>query len=144
MSSLDALSILGHIEIFIDGYRPKRRDTAHFYFDPKIGTLTGGIDADTSPHQFEIGSREWWDEGWAIGDNRSNVPCLRSCGANLKRFKSYDDASDFTAARQKKHKDQRHVFVYVIEDKYGFEDRCVIDSAQEIEAIDKAVRDRKK
>lgn len=144
MSSHDEPPILGRIEIFIDGYRPKRRDTAHFYFDPKIRALTSGIDANTPPHQFEIGSREWWDEGWAIGDNKSNVPCLRSCGADLKWFKSYDEASNFAAARQKKHQDQRHVFVYVIEDKYGFEDRCVIDSAQEIEAIDKAVRGRRK
>lgn len=144
MSSHGASSMLGHIEIFIDGFWPKRRDTAHFYFDPKIRPLTGGMDADTPPHQFEIGSREWWDEGWAIGDNKRNVPCLRSCGADLKRFKSYDEASNFAASRQKKHQEQHHIFVYVIEDECGFEDRCIIDSAQEIEAIDNAVRAHRK
>lgn len=134
----------GHIEIFIDGYRPKRRDTAHLYFDSKTGTLTGGIDAETPPPFFEIGSEEWWEEGWAVGDNKSNVPCLRVCGADLKQFKSFEEATAFIVTRQKKHKDQRHVLIYVIEDEKGFGDKLVINSPDDIIAIDTKYRPRSK
>ena len=129
----------GHIEIYIDGYRPKRRDIAHLYFDPKTGIVTGGIDAEAPPHIFELGSDEWWEEGWAAGDNKSNVPCLRDCGSRLKQFTSFEEATAFVAARQKKHNDHQHVLVYVIEDAKGFEDKVIINSPDDIKELDAIV-----
>lgn len=126
----------GHIEIFIDGYRPKRRDTAHFYFDAKTGVITGGSDAKTSPHMSEPGSEEWNEEGWAIGDNARGVPCLRNCGADLKQFFSFEDATKFVENRQRKHKEQRHVLVYSTDDDQGFSVRVIITSPADIEEID--------
>lgn len=144
MSSHEAPPILGHIEIYIDGYRPNRRDMAHFFYDLKTQTLTGGPDATMPSHQFEVGSEEWWEQGWAIGANRSNVPCLRTCGSDLKRFMTFDEATAAATARQRSHPDQRHVLVYVLEDNRGFENRFVINSALEIAEIDTQSKGRRK
>ena len=126
----------GHIVIFIEGYRPKRRDTAHFFIDLKAGTVTGGPDSVTPPHMFEPGSEDWLEEGWAIGDNARGVPCLRNCGADLKQFFSFEDAAKFVENRQRKHPEQRHVLVYSTDDDQGFPVRVIVTSQADIDEIE--------
>ena len=126
----------GHIQIFIDGYRPKRRDSAHFYFDPTTGTVNGGLDSEAAVHMFELGSEDWWEEGWAAGNNTRGGPCLRNCGADPRQFQSFEDATNFVEIRQKKHKDQRHVLVYSTDDEQGFPVRVIITSQADIDEIE--------
>lgn len=123
----------GHLVIYVDGYKYHyaglthliAQDGKHFAVPDQL--MPAPVD--------EIASMNWWLEGWAVGDNQRDRLCKRTGSKALKKFFDFDEAVQFAYTRQQKCKKQQHVLVYVAKNAKDQEQRYVVRSADEIEAI---------
>lgn len=124
----------GHLVIYVDGYKYHYKALTHFVEQDK--KLFAVPDTLMPPPDHEVDSMQWWEEGWAIGDNPTNRPCSRVGTKPLKKFKDWDEAVSFAYARQRKYKKQQHTLVYVVKSAFNKEVGHVVRSTDEIAAID--------
>lgn len=132
--SLPDPPLRGHLVIFVDGYKMRYSGLFHVFSDGHRSVSVP--DSLVPPPDHEVGSDEWWQDGWAVGDNPRNRLCKRLGMKALRRFDSFDEAVDFMFARQRKHKDQRHTLVYVTTGLADRERMSVVRSLDDIEAIE--------
>lgn len=129
-----ATKLKGYLVIYVDGYKVYDKYLVHAFSD---GETTISIpDRLMPPPIHEIGSMRWWMEGWAVGDNSRGRLCSRSGTTPVRRFYYYDEVVAYVFARQKKHKDQKHVLVYVTNGVGGQEKKHVIHSMDDIVTVD--------
>lgn len=131
---MEELILRGHLVIYVDGYKYHYKGLTHFVEQDK--KLFAVPDTLMPPPDHEVDSMQWWEEGWAIGDNPTNRPCSRFGIKRLKKFKNWDDAVSFVYARQRKYKKQKHTLVYVVKNAFNKEIGHVVRSTDEIAAID--------
>ena len=127
----------GHLEIFIDGYKYFYKGLIHLV--EQDGKHYSVPDKLMPAYEDEVGTMEWWTEGWAVGDNPTNRPCSRCGSKPLKKFHDFDEAVQFAYTRQKKYKAQQHVLVYVTKDVQGKEKKEVVRSLDDIVAVDQLI-----
>lgn len=128
------LILLGYLVIYVDGYKLVDKYLVHGFSNGQ-NTITVP-DRLMPPPDFEVGSDEWWWDGWAVGDNARGRLCKRQGVKPLRKFKEYDEAVAYMFARQRKHKDQRHTLVYVTVGLLGKEKWEVVHSLDDVLAID--------
>lgn len=94
----------------------------------------------------EVGSMDWWHNGWAVGDNARDRLCLRRGLRPLRKFFDFDEAVRYAFARQRKYKTQQHVLVYVTKNALGIEKKHVVRSLDDIAEVntknDQEVKER--
>jgi hypothetical protein len=96
------------------------------------------------PPKHEVGSSEWWRDGWAIGDNSRDRVCLRFGNSAFKKFFNYDEAVDFGYRRQQRRKKEQHILVYVSKDWRGQERMSVVRSMDDIDAFEAVLAEEKR
>ena len=84
----------------------------------------------------DIDSMEWWEEGWAVGDNPRDRLCKRFGSKGLKKFHDFEEAVRYCFARQQKNKKQQFVLVYESKNAMGQIHRAVVRSVADIAEID--------
>ena len=126
----------GHLVIFVDGYKYRYKGLTHFV--TVDGANYAVPDSVMPAYIHEVGSMDWWQDGWAVGDNSRDRLCARSGSKPLRKFVDYDDAVAYIYARQKKNKKQQQILVYVTKSGHGREVRHVVRSMDDIAAIDAA------
>lgn len=131
----------GHLVIFVDGYKMVRKHLTHVF--AQEGGYIHVPDRLIPPPKHEVGSDEWWRDGWAVGDNSRDRLCMRFGPSPLKKFSYYDEAVDFAYRRQQKRKKEQHILVYVLKDWRGQERMSVVRSMDDVEAFE-AVLDEEK
>ena len=124
----------GHLVIFVDGFKYHYKHLYHLWVS--AGTTHSVPDTLMPADVNEIESMHWWMEGWAVGDNARDRLCKRVGSKSLKKFYDFDEAVRFCYARQKRHKQQQCVLVYVYRDATGHEMKQVIRLMDDILAID--------
>ncbi len=130
-------ALRGYLVIYVDGYKMRYKHLVHVFADGKDNVCVP--DRLMPPPDHEIGSDEWWHDGWAIGDNLRGRLCKRFGVKPLRRFKHFDEAVAFVYQRQRKHKSQRHTLVYATTGAMGKERLAVIRSLDDIDAIEAGV-----
>lgn len=126
--------LVGHLVIYVDGYKMHHKNLWHGIYQDGQHYLVP--DKAMPPEDVERGSQEWWHNGWAVGDNARSRLCLRFGNKPLLSFKDYDEAVAYIAARQRKHKQQRHTLVYVSKTIGGREIYDIVHFLDDILAID--------
>ena len=130
---MDEIILYGYLVIYVDGYKYNYKRKIHIL---KKGDLVISVpDRFVLPSLNEIDSMEWWQEGWAVGDNAYDRFCRRVGSKPLKKFYSYDEAVSYAFNRQKKNKKQQFVLVYVTKDGMSREQKNVIRSLDDIAAV---------
>ena len=130
-------ALRGYLVIYVDGYKLRYKHLVHIFAD---GENTVSVpDRLMPPPDHEIGSDEWWQDGWAVGDNLRGRLCKRFGVKPLRQFKHFDEAVAYVYQRQRKHKSQRHTLVYATTGAIGKEQSAVIQSLDDIDAIEAGV-----
>lgn len=124
----------GYLIIYVDGYKYHLKNTVHLFSHE--GQLVAVPDSVLPPPQHEIGSDEWWEDGWAIGDNHRGRLCKRFGSFKCRKFTNYDEAVAFAYRRQQKFKKQQHTLVYVTRGIGNREKYFVVHSKDQIDAIE--------
>lgn len=127
----------GYLLIYVDGYKYNYKNVIHFFQDD--GKLVAAPDALLAPPKYDIGSMEWWEEGWAVGDNDRGRLCKRFYSFKCRKFRDYDEAVAYAYRRQQKFKKQQHILVYATNGVGGREQLHVVRSMDEIDAIEAKV-----
>lgn len=124
----------GYLIIYVDGYRMVSKNTTHFFKEgDKVLVVPDRL---IVPPKHKIGSDEWWEDGWAVGDNSRVRLCKRFGSSGCMRFHDYDEAVAFISRRQPRFKAQQHVLVYVTKGVAGKERLYVVRSMDEIDEIE--------
>lgn len=141
--SLDSPDVLrGHLVIFVDGYKMVQKHLTHVF--AQNGEHIHIPDRLVPPQKHEVGSDEWWREGWAVGNNDRGRLCLRFGPKPFKKFFNYDEAVDFGYLRQQKRKSEQHILVYVLKDWRGNERMSVVRSMDDVEAFEATLDEEKR
>lgn len=74
-NSLPDPPLRGHLVIFVDGYKMRYSGLFHVFSDGHRSVSVP--DSLVPPPDHEVGSDEWWQDGWAVGDNARNRLCKR-------------------------------------------------------------------
>jgi len=125
----------GHLVIYVDGYKMHQKNMAHI-FPQADGSTISVPDGLLPPPRHEVGSDDWWRDGWAVGDNSRGRLCKRFGAKDLKRFFDYDEAVDYAYRRQQKKKTEQHILVYVSTDWRGHERFAVVRGMDDIDAFE--------
>lgn len=139
----DPMPFHGHLVIYVDGCKVRQKNMVHF-FPQNDGTTIGVPDRLLLPPRHEVGSDEWWHEGWAVGDNSRGRLCMRFGLKPLLKFKDYDEAVSYGYKRQQKFKKQQHVLVYVSTDWSGRARSAVVRGMDDIDAIEALLAEEKR
>lgn len=124
----------GYLIIYVDGYRMVSKNTTHFFREgDKVLAVPDRL---LAPPKHKIGSDDWWEDGWAVGDNSRGRLCKRFGSFKCMRFHDYDEAVAFISRRQPRFKAQQHVLVYVTKGVAGKERLYVVRSMDEIDEIE--------
>jgi len=134
MTDQNDAPLVGHLVIYVDGNKMHHKNLWHGISQDGKHYLVA--DKAMPAEDIERGSREWWDTGWAIGDNARGRLCLRFGNKPLLSFKDYDEAVTYIATRQRKHKQQRHTLVYISKTVGGREIYDIVHFLDDILAID--------
>lgn len=126
--------LMGYLIIYVDGYRMVSKNTTHFFQEGDNVLVVP--DRLIGPPRHKIGSDDWWEEGWAVGDNSRGRLCKRFGSSGCMRFHDYDKAISFISSRQPRFKAQQHVLVYVTKGVAGKERLYVVRSLDEIDEIE--------
>lgn len=132
-------TLRGYLVIYVDGYKMYDKYLVHAFSDG-ANTITVP-DRLMPPPDYEVGSGDWWYDGWAVGDNARGRLCKRARIKPLRQFKHYDGAVGYMFARQRKHRDQRHTLVYVTTGLTGKEQCEVVRTLDDIAAIEAQIAD---
>ena len=124
----------GYLIIYVDGYRMVSKRTTHFFKEGD--TVLVVPDRLIPPPKHKIGSDDWWEDGWAVGDNTRGRLCKRFGSQRCMRFRDYDEAVTYISRRQSRFKSQRHILVYVTKGVAGKEQLYVVRSMDEIDDIE--------
>lgn len=133
MSGTNESPLIGYLVIFVDGYKMCYRNMFHLFRED--GVTYQVPDRLVPPPTHEVGSMDWWIDGWAVGDNARHRLCSRNGSKPLKQFKSYDEAVNYAYRRQQKHKLHQHVLVYLTQSWDGTK-KEVVHSFDDIRAVD--------
>lgn len=139
MSNIESIeqsepNLRGYLIIYVDGYKYHSKSTVHLFSHK--GKVVAVPDALLPPPKYEIGSEDWWEEGWAVGDNERGRLCKRWGTFKCRRFADYDEAVAVAYRRQQKFKGQQHTLVYVTRGIGDREKLFVVRSMDEIDAIE--------
>lgn len=126
--------MLGHIVIYVDGYKVSSR------YEVQVFPVDGGTVLAPSrlcpPEIQPIGSPSWWHEGYAVGDNSRYRLCKRAGDKPLLKFGDFDEAVDFVWKRQRRFKNQTHTLVYIVDHSNYRHTKEVIYSLDELMSVD--------
>lgn len=131
---LPAPKLKGYLIIYVDGYKTVSKYTTHFFREGDKALVVP--DRLLAPPKYKIGSDEWWEDGWAVGDNSRGRLCKRFGAFKCMRFHDYDEAVAYISRRQPRFKAQQHVLVYVTKGVAGKERLYVVRSMDEIDDIE--------
>lgn len=137
MSTPHDEKLRGYLIIYVDGYRTISKNTIHIISDGK--TAYAIPDAKVLPPNHPVDSWEWWEDGWAVGNNDRGRLCKRFGAFKCKPFHDYDEAVAYMSRRQRRFKQQRHTLVYVTKSIQDTEKLFVVRSMDEIDAIEKKI-----
>jgi len=129
--------LTGHLVVYVDGYKRSLKNRAHVFFQD--GYVVTVPDRLLPPPSNDVGSNEWWENGWAVGDNPRDILCLRTGPKPLRRFHYFDEAVSFVFHRQQKHRSHQHILVYVTKGASGKEQLEVVRSLDDVEAVEARV-----
>lgn len=127
---MDETAIRGHLVIFVDGYKYHYKGLTHLV--EQDGKRFAVPDRLMPSETNEIGSMDWWHNGWAVGDNSRDRLCSRLGSKPLRKFLDFDEAVQFVFSRQRKFKAQQHVLVYVTKNLNGHEEKHIVHSLDDI------------
>ena len=128
------VSFNGYLVIYVDGYKTVDTSLQHIVHH---GTETFSVpDREMPPIEYEVGSEDWWRDGWAVGENTRGRLCKRLGYKPLRRFHEYDEAIAYIFDRQRKFKNQGHILVYVSKTNDGKERRDIVHSLDDVLAVD--------
>lgn len=141
--TLDSPEVLrGHLVIFVEGYKMVQKHLMHVF--AQDGEHICVPDRFVPPPKYEVGSEQWWREGWAVGDNDRGRLCMRTGAKPLKQFLNYDEAVDYAYRRRQRKKAEQHYLVYVLKDWRGHERMSVVRSMDDVEAFEAALDEEKR
>lgn len=124
----------GYLVVYVGGYKYHYKALTHLI--PKEQDETWAIpDTLMPPPVCEVGSPEWWENAWAVGDNPRARLCKPSSGKPLLKFSDFDEAVNFVFRRQQKHKKQQHALVYILKDAFGKDRFSLVRSLDDIEVL---------
>ncbi len=132
----------GYLVVYVGGYKYHYKALTHLI--PKEQDETWAIpDTLMPPPVCEVGSPEWWENAWAVGDNPRARLCKPSSGKPLLKFSDFDEAVNFVFRRQQKHKKQQHALVYIARDALGKDRYDIVRSLDDIAVVDAARDDER-
>lgn len=137
MLRLNGAGMRGYLIIYVDGYRMVSRNTVHIFSDGKV--IRAIPEAKIPPPNHPVDSWEWWEDGWAVGDNDRGRLCKRFGSFKCKPFHDYDEAVAYMYRRQQRFKQQRHTLVYVTKGIRDTEKLFVVRSMDDIDAIEEKI-----
>lgn len=137
MSRLNGAGMRGYLIIYIDGYRMVSKNTVHLFSDGKF--IRAIPDAKIPPPNYPVDSWEWWEDGWAVGDNDRGRLCKRFGSFKCKPFHDFDEALSYMYRRQQRFKQQRHTLVYVTKGIRDTEKLFVVRSMDDIDAVEEKI-----
>lgn len=132
----------GHLVIFVDGYKMVRKNLSHVF--AREGEYLHVPDRLIPPPKHEVGSDDWWRDGWVVGDNDRGRLCMRFGPSPFKKFFNYDEAVDYGYRRQQRRKKEQHILVYVSKDWRGQERMSVVRSMDDIDAFEVVLAEEKR
>lgn len=133
----NSIAFRGYLVIFVDGYKMRYKNMTHLFSD---GEKTVSVpDRLVPPPNYDVDSMQWWEDGWAVGENQRDRLCGRFGSKSLKKFYDFDEAVSFIYRRQQRHKQHRHILVYVTKTFQGKSKMEVVRSLDDIVAVDAAL-----
>lgn len=133
----------GYLVIYVNGYKMNQQYLVHV-FPQADGSTISVPDRLLPPPRHEVGSDEWWQDGWAVGANSRGRLCKRFGVKDLKRFFDYDEAVNYAYRRQQKKKKEQHILVYVSTDWRGKERSAVVRGLDDIDAFEAMLAEEKR
>jgi hypothetical protein len=138
-----AAPLRGYLVIHVGGYKHRLRGLVHLIADG--GTTYSIPDRLLDAPVHPAGTSEWFEDGWAVGDNARGQFCSWQGGKPRMQFAGFDEAVAYVHRMRVKRKRPHEVYtlVYVIQDAQGRECSEPVSSTDEIAAIEARIADEK-
>jgi len=106
-----SLPMRGYLVIHVGGYKRNMNYMAHVFFD---GSSTVSVPDRLVPAGIHpVGSPDWYEEGWAVGDNPRERFCKWGGASPMYRFKNYDEAVTYIQRLRQKRKRPHEAYTLV-------------------------------
>lgn len=126
----------GYLVIHVGGYKRVSNYTAHVYSDGDA--LVSFPDRMVPARIHPVGSTEWYEEGWAVGDNPRERFCKWGGPSPLYRFRDYEEAVVYIQRLRQKRKrpHEQYSLVYFSRGVGGRECHRPVSSLDEIDEFE--------
>lgn len=126
----------GYLVVHVGGYKRVSNYTAHVYSDGSA--LVSVPDRLVQARIHPVGSTEWYEEGWAVGDNPRERFCKWGGASPVYRFHDYEEAVLYIQRLRQKRKRplETYSLVYFSRGVGGREYHRPVSSLDDIEVFE--------